>query len=307
MFTLPSVNASSARVSASTALQWCNAHLENQEVLKFAKDICFELDNCIIKSRKYMASTKKHEMMWGYFHQLRTQENFIEKWQNFFIITTGKTANSIIIQFLVDRIFKAIISIRFTSQTVTPGCCNCDLVLTHDEENALRYAAGYIPKCLRDRLNHSSHPLKRELMWRLLDLTDETDDTGDDESEDWINMIDWGGLTHITNKTYTLIKSMEMVLRQCLCITKVKFKEKVMENILKDEDVLFNWLMISGEWENEEAETLFKMIIELWVTIRGFSFASSWVEKYKLAHHQSIQKSKGIRKQLITGKSSQQQ
>ena len=296
MFTLPSVNASSARVSAFTALQWCNAHLENQEVLEFAKDICIELDNCIIKSRKYMASTKKYEMMWGYFHQLRTQENFIEKWQIFFVVTTGKKANSIIIQFLVDRIFKATISIRFTSQTVTPGCCNGDVVLTHDEENALWYAAGYIPKCLRDRLKHSSHPLKRELMWRLLDLTDETDDTADDESEDWINMIDRGGLTHVTNKTYTLIQSMEMALRRCLCIIKVKFKEKVMENILKDENVLFNWLMISGEWESEEAETLFKMIIELWVTIRGFSFASSWVEKYKLAHHQSIQKSKGIRK-----------
>ena len=56
---------------------------------------------------------------------------------------------------------------------------------------------------------------------------------------------------------------MEIALRRCLCIIKVKFKEKVMENILKDEDVLFNWLMISGEWESEEAKTLFKMIIEL--------------------------------------------
>ena len=69
---------------------------------------------------------------------------------------------------------------------------------------------------------------------------------------------------------------------------------------MKDEDVLFNWLMISGDWENEEAEILFKMIIDLWVTIRGFSFANSWMEKYKLAHHQSLQKSKGLWKRLIT-------
>jgi len=118
MFTLASVNAASASVSASTALQWCSdqSHLEDPKVFEFAKYVCTELDNCISKSRKYAASTKQREMMWGYFHQLRTEEKFIEKWQNFFIISTGKKANSIIIQFLVDRIFKAIIGIRFTSQ-----------------------------------------------------------------------------------------------------------------------------------------------------------------------------------------------
>ena len=59
---------------------------------------------------------------------------------------------------------------------------------------------------------------------------------------------------------------------------KMEFKEKVTESIVKDEDVLFNWLMISGEWESNEADILFKMIVDLWVTIRGFSFTSSWVE-----------------------------
>ena len=227
-------------------------------------------------------------MMWGYFHQLRTEEKFIEKWQNFFIISTGKKANSIIIQFLVDRIFKAIIGIRFTSQKVISSSCNDEASLTYDEQNALRYAAGYIPKCLRNQLKRSSHPLKRELMWRLLDLTDETDDVTDDESEDWLNMIDLGGLQHVTQKAYTLIQSMEMALRQSLCTIKADFKERVTENIMKDEDVLFNWLMISGDWESEETDTLFRMIVDVWVTIRGFSFTSSWVEKYKLAHHQSI-------------------
>ena len=190
MFTLPSDNATSARISASTALQWCNDHLENPTMLKFAKYACTKLDNCIAKSRKHAALAKQREMIWECFHQLHTEEKFIENWRSFFITSTGKEANSIIIQFLVDRMFKAIIGIRFTFQAATCGSCNDEAVLTYDEQNALRYAAGYIPKQLRSQLQRSSHPLKRELMWRLLDLTDETDDVTDDELEDWLNMID---------------------------------------------------------------------------------------------------------------------
>ena len=41
------------------------------------------------------------------------------------------------------------------------------------------------------------------------------------------------------------------------------------------------------------------MIIDMWITVRGFSFASAWIEKYKSANKKSVQKSKGVRKQLV--------
>ena len=47
---------------------------------------------------------------------------------------------------------------------------------------------------------------------------------------------------------------------------------------------------------------LFEMIVDLWITIRGFAFASSWVEKYKMASKKSTQKTKGIRKKLCATK-----
>ena len=33
-----------------------------------------------------------------------------------------------------------------------------------------------------------------------------------------------------------------------------------------------------GEWEPEESQVLFNMIVDLWVTIRGFSYTCSWME-----------------------------
>ena len=43
---------------------------------------------------------------------------------------------------------------------------------------------------------------------------------------------------------------------------------------------------------------LLQMVIGMWVTIRGFSNASDWVEKFKLLEKKTKQKSKGIRKTL---------
>ena len=68
---------------------------------------------------------------------------------------------------------------------------------------------------------------------------------------------------------------------------------------MTDEDVQFHWSMLAVNWDNEEADALLPMLAEQWVTVRGFSFTSGWMEKFKQTAKKSIQKSKGIRKQLI--------
>ena len=93
---------------------------------------------------------------------------------------------------------------------------------------------------------------------------------------------------------------MEMELRSHLQgnAVPVDFK-KTVRAISTNEDVLFFWSMLATEWEESESEALLPMIVDLWVTLRGFSFASSWMEKYKLAKKKTLQKSKGVRKQLL--------
>ena len=72
------------------------------------------------------------------------------------------------------------------------------------------------------------------------------------------------------------------------------------DNILKNEDVLFYWSMLSADWSEGNAEVLIHIVIELWITIRGFSYVSAWMEKYKASQKKTVQKSKGVRKQLIS-------
>ena len=58
-----------------------------------------------------------------------------------------------------------------------------ELSLSYEEQNALRYAAGYIPRALTKKLRTSAHPLKDQLILCLIDLTNDADDISSDSQD----------------------------------------------------------------------------------------------------------------------------
>ena len=50
--------------------------------------------------------------------------------------------------------------------------------------------------------------------------------------------------------------------------------------------------------DGETHNALLKMIVELYVTIRGFSKANAWLEKYKQSTKTSTQRTKSLRIEL---------
>ena len=75
--------------------------------------------------------------------------------------------------------------------------------ITKQELNALRYAAGYIPRALSKKLKKSAHPLKDELQLCLLDLLDDGDEEGG-TAEEWLNLVDRGSLKHVNESTFQI-------------------------------------------------------------------------------------------------------
>ena len=121
------------------------------------------------------------------------------------------------------------------------------------------------------------------------------------------HLLTGGGLTHVDDLTYGVFVSMELVVK--IFFEKhpsqlVRMKQELVKKITENEDVLFYWALLSAEWE-EESKALLVLVTEHYITMRGFSFASGWIEKYKQAHKKSLQKSKGLRKQLLPTTSSQ--
>lgn len=98
---------------------------------------------------------------------------------------------------------------------------------------------------------------------------------------------------------------MEMELRKHLHTENVsetaEVKTIAVQRIMDNEDVQLHWAMISINWV-EYKMVLLKMIINHWVTVRGFSFAGAFMEIYKQKHKKTTQKSKGLRKTLSTTK-----
>ena len=123
-----------------------------------------------------------------------------------------------------------------------------------------------------------------------------------DDSVEWMKSVDRGGLKHITNMVYMLFVSVELVIRRHLQGLDQPSLSSVKSQVVEDEDVQFYWSIISVNWEDETATTLLNMIIDMWIKIRGHSTAKAWLESYKLTQKKFLQKSKGIRKQLISSK-----
>jgi hypothetical protein len=167
--------------------------------------------------------------------------------------------------------------------------------------NVLQYAAGYIPRNLLPKIERSAHhrKLKESLRMCLLDIIEE-DGLGDDESEQWTKLVSRGGLTNVTSRMFDFVSGMEMVVRAYLSKEEEPrdVKSELLRQIKSNENVSSEWNTVSAEWEPEESQILYDMIADLWVTMRGFSYASGWMEKWKTEKKKSVQKSQALRKKL---------
>ena len=84
--------------------------------------------------------------------------------------------------------------------------------ITSEEMNAIRYAAGYIPRALKKILSRSSNHNKEDFISCLSDLVC---DGSEDPNlySDWLNSINRGGLVCVKDMTFKLFVTMERELR----------------------------------------------------------------------------------------------
>ena len=60
-----------------------------------------------------------------------------------------------------------------------------------------------------------------------------------------------------------------------------------------------DWAWVSVDMDDELGRKMLKMLVEEWVKLRGFSFTHGWLESYKQQAKKTLQRSKGLRKNLI--------
>ena len=253
---------------------------------------------------KAKTSKLKREHMWREYHKLRTSSIFANEWQCF-LESAQLEASPTFYQYVSDELFKYLIKQRHPIYDA-PGSgeeCN-EPIMTHVEENALRYVIGFICRRLKEHFESSSDDNKDDIIFLILSLSgDEMDEEAGTET--WTNSIDRGGLWHIKDDVYMIFSIMEQHIRKYFKTSAASelndgVKVQIVTDLMKNEELLFEWRFITAEFDENIATTVLERMIKLYVTIRGFAFAKSCLELYKQRHNRKIQKSKPLRKELFS-------
>ena len=132
-----------------------------------------------------------------------------------------------------------IILLKEHHQIDIPEEDNIEASLNHEERNALRYTAGYITRGLIKKLKRLCSPRKKQLIAYLIEMNTDEELRGvaKDESEDWVDLVDRGGLTHIGSMTFGVFGFMELKVWQFLARNPSQLgeiKEELCKRIVSD-------------------------------------------------------------------------
>ena len=111
-------------------------------------------------------------------------------------------------------------------------------------------------------------------------------------------MIDRGGLWWINDDIFSLFVIMEEEIRQKLTKDSAsKFKEgtktEILVGLMQNEELLFECCIVVRTTVNDDSSpVLLQQIAELYLTVRGFAFATSCLELYKQAHKKHCKRKK---------------
>lgn len=291
-FQLSSPQAKAAHNTASTLLSWIQEPSNLKQLGLFSVNIILQLRTCFVKTKTQQLKRAK---MWGLYHKLRTSSSFKTQWTTFSMKAIGENPPVGFYQFVTHEVFKKMIKEEFPINVEPESPSN---PLTPEEEKALRYVAGYVCRNIHDKLKHTSSDGDQSMIDSLKAMT-----VGDmdDDSDAWLTLVDRGGLWHINDKVYAVFTIMEEHIRQYLSTASSKpegTKQLLINELLKNDDLLFEWLFCSNQMNNETGMLLLKYIVELYVTVRGFAFASSCLELYKQSQKTTVTKQKALRKKL---------
>ena len=173
-----------------------------------------------------------------------------------------------------------------------------------DEENAVRYASGYVAMKLCKKLEKS----KGSKEVRFKQCLSAMANGGDDSSYyaytlEWFNAIDRGRLFYMNDAAFQFFRSIEVRTQQLLPnhLTGLSHtnKEELLRTVMHDSEVQRCWSIVSTDISDEnDSNELLQMIVDMWITLRGFALTSKWLEDYKLAKGKTVNKSKSLRKDL---------
>ena len=205
-FSIDSQPAIKVHRTATKLSTWITKHPDKGA--EFEKKLVSQLSTCM-QTRGQSQKVRK-ERMWSAYHQVRSSTTYLADWKVFLQESVQAEMSPVFSQYVGHYIFKEFVKLHHPLEPLSDAAIE---PLTDAETNALRYAAGYVPRMLKNKMKKSTHPLKEDIQLCLLDLlNDGHEESG--ECTDWVELVNRGGLTLVNNTTFELFLVMEYELRE---------------------------------------------------------------------------------------------
>lgn len=259
----------------------------------FAQLLFMAIDKCVCicdsSCRSSRAKCILREKLWSSFHRLRLKE-LAGIWKVFIQKIKIKRLDSLIEQHVNVNLFESILKSR-TPVTQSGARCSASQLptLSSDEENIIRYAAGYVSMKLLKKYEEQSSSVAVEYVECLSSMAVNGEESSLQEyTLEWTRKVSRGGLFEVNDETFRLFREIEIkmqwhlmeVLSRSVAIPGQN--QLIIDTVASDDDVPFLLALLSCDIREEDhAIILLKNTLNLWLTIRGFTVAGTWVEQHK--------------------------
>ena len=104
-------------------------------------------------------------------------------------------------------------------------------------------------------------------------------------TKEWTKAVNRGGLFEVNDKAYNFFYDLEMKVRKHLprlfrSSVPSSIKGDIIKDLMSDDNILFSWTILTID-DEELLQELLQHMIDMWLTIRGFSATGAWMEYYK--------------------------
>ena len=303
-----------ARDSVKVFLEQITDESARKKLDEFAALLCTEVEqsvsSCVSAAPTCRAKSVLRQQLLRSSHLLRCK-NLMKIWGKLYDSMGREKFDPLVEQRVNQKLFEGFLKTCFevpsqAAVAMTPSTSLQCQELDEEEEQIVRYAAGFVPMSLLKKHEKGSTDRSVEFVECLSKMA-----VNGDESSflsytlEWSRTVNRGGLFEVNDEAYRLFKRIETRMQNQLramlnsALSVPGKREIIIDSVAgDDDDVQFLWLLLSCDITDEDdAICLLKEIIGLWLTIRGFSIATSWMEEYKMKTA-TIKKTKGLRKSL---------
>ena len=186
--------------------------------------------------------TIDREKLWRKFHCSRNTKDFKSKWMEYLAQLKITDATPLFYQNVSQELFETLISQKCPINNDHGISTECIQHMTLDEENALRYVAGFVIRAAKDKLKV---PNDQEILDILNSMAQETSSCSTStSSEDWVKSVNRGGLVLITEDAHQLFCAIEYCVRSQLhtsnmCSMDSTFRSRLTNSVLSNSEVQF--------------------------------------------------------------------